>query len=464
LTQVKRVCAGLGHIASMQQTRSDGSSVPPCATPDEALLRRFSTSGPDYLCYPTPDRFVEAFGPAQYARALGQRLGAGLTASRAPLALAVTFPTVGPARDSETFDALGCELDMQLELLGRGQSLVQLHLGSSTPTFHEAGRLSRLMQLLRFGFEFAADIECSIEIDPRQFPQDRLAPIAALGFDRLNLCAQDVVPGDRVARLASAARACGFRSVSVDLRHGLPQASADSSHSMLAQTLAIRPDRVTLCGPVQAPGSSRARKRIDPRALPDATQWAHSLSTAIEALCSQGYVCIGMDQFVLPGDALAVAKRQGRLHRGLLGYSTRPDGDLIGLGVASVGKVGVSYGQNARALADYRDALRAGDLPLARGLARSRDDRVRRSVIMALVCQGRLDYESIEAAHLVDFRRQFSVELRRLEPLAEHGLLELQADGLQITPLGVYFVRAVAMAFDRPLQADLAREHDSHFI
>ncbi len=45
-----------------------------------------------------------------------------------------------------------------------------------------------------------------------------------------------------------------------------------------------------------------------------------------------GYVYVGMDHFALPDDSLAIAKRQGRLHRNFQGYSTQPDCDLIALG------------------------------------------------------------------------------------------------------------------------------------
>jgi oxygen-independent coproporphyrinogen-3 oxidase len=111
-----------------------------------------------------------------------------------------------------------------------------------------------------------------------------------------------------------------------------------------------------------------------------------------------------MDHFALPGDALAQAKRQGRLHRNFQGYSTQPDCDLIGLGVSAIGRMGATYSQNAKTLPEYYDALSQGQFPVVRGLALTRDDLLRRAVIMALMCQGRLEFESIELAHLVKMR------------------------------------------------------------
>ena len=59
-----------------------------------------------------------------------------------------------------------------------------------------------------------------------------------------------------------------------------------------------------------------------------------------------------------------------------------------------------------------------------RGLALTTDDLVRRSVIMALMCQGRLDFESIELAHLIRMGDYFASELEALAPLEASGLVE----------------------------------------
>jgi oxygen-independent coproporphyrinogen-3 oxidase len=171
-----------------------------------------------------------------------------------------------------------------------------------------------------------------------------------------------------------------------------------------------------------------------------------------------------MDHFALADDALAVAKRQGRLHRNFQGYSTQPECDLVGLGLSSIGRIGATYYQNAKALPEYYDALRLGQLPVVRGVALSRDDLVRRAVIMALMCQGWVDYESIEVAHLLRVRSYFAGELKQLADFADAGLVELEPDGIRVTPAGWYLVRAIAMVFDRHLQADRARERFSRVI
>src|SRR5690606_3710609 len=116
----------------------------------------------------------------------------------------------------------------------------------------------------------------------------------------------------------------------------------------------------------------------------------------------------------------------GRLHRNFQGYSTQPDCDLIALGVSAIGKVGATYSQNAKTLDEYYDFLNQGRLPVVRGLALTRDDLVRRAVIMALMCQGELVYESLEQAWLIDFKRYFAAEMEQLEGMVEQGLVEMR--------------------------------------
>ena len=184
------------------------------------------------------------------------------------------------------------------------------------------------------------------------------------------------------------------------------------------------------------------------------------LSQALAAFLAAGYVYIGMDHFALPGDSLAVAKRQGRLHRNFQGYSTQADCDLVALGVSSIGKVGATYSQNAKTMEEYCDLLDQGKLPVVRGLALSRDDLARRAVIMALMCQGQVVFEAIETAWLLDFRSCFAAEMEQMKALQEQGMVVVDDTGIQVTAQGWFFVRAVAMQFDKYLQA-LARRRDA---
>lgn len=465
-------------------------SVTPKVSPE--LLSRLDVNGPRYTSYPTADRFVEAFGVEQYQQALqqrGQGVGA-LTGGASALSVYVHIPfcesvcyycacnkviTKHHERAVEYLDALRMEIDLVCAQVGRGQPLSQLHLGGGTPTFLSDDQLEMLLGMLQAAFRFVPGGEFAIEIDPRTVSAERLHRLAAMGFNRLSFGVQDfdpqvqqavhrIQPREQVAALVDVARAEGFESLNMDLIYGLPKQTLASFQTTLSQVAELRPDRIALYAYAHLPQRFKPQRRIDSEALPAPDDKVAMLAMAIEAFTAAGYDYIGMDHFALRHDSLAVAKRQGRLHRNFQGYSTHPDCDIIGLGVSAIGRVGAHYSQNAKTLDDYYDALRRGQLPVVRGLTLTRDDLVRRAVIMAIMCQGRVDFESIELAYLIDFRQYFASEMRLLEPLVESGLVQMESDGIRVTPLGWYFVRAVAMPFDRHLQADRTVERFSRII
>jgi oxygen-independent coproporphyrinogen-3 oxidase len=366
-------------------------------------------------------------------------------------------------------------VDLYTVHLGAGQSVSQLHLGGGTPTFLSDGELRELMAMLRRSFTFVPGGDYSIEVDPRTVDATRLATLAELGFNRLSFGVQDFDPAvqkaihrvqlaEQVVSLVETARSTGFESVNADLVYGLPRQTPESFDRTLAQVIDLRPERIVLYAYAHLPQRFKPQRRIMAAELPVARAKLAMLSRSLWALHEAGYVCLGMDHFALPEDPLAVAKRQGRLHRSFQGYSTEPDCDLIGLGLSATGRVGATYSQNAKTLEEYYDCLDQGRLPVVRGLALSRDDLVRRSVIMALMCQGQLEFESIDLAHLIDFKSYFATELATLRGMQAQGLVEVNDTSLQITAMGGYFVRGVAMVFDRYLQADRMRAMFSKII
>jgi oxygen-independent coproporphyrinogen-3 oxidase len=454
------------------------------------LLKRLDMNGPRYTSYPTADRFVEAFGADDYEQALRQRAeGVGI-GGRPPLSVYVHIPfcesvcyycacnkviTKHHERATEYLDALEREIDLHLKVLGPREVASQLHLGGGTPTFLTDEELTRLMTALRRAFHFAPGAEMSIEVDPRTATPERLAHLLALGFNRLSFGVQDfdeqvqkavhrVQSFESVQALIASSRALGFESVNVDLIYGLPKQTPESFQRTIAQVGLLRPDRIALYAYAHLPQRFKPQRRIVTAELPDGGARVSMLNTALQGFASQGYVYIGMDHFALPNDALAVAKRQGRLHRNFQGYSTQPDCDLVALGVSAIGRVGATYSQNAKTLDEYYDAVRQGQFATQRGIALNRDDLLRRAVIMAIMCQGRVEFESVELSHLIRFPDYFRAELQELENLRELGLVEIEPRAIQVTPIGWYFVRAVAMVFDRYLRADAVRERFSRII
>ena len=438
---------------------------------DLDLIRRLDRNGPRYTSYPTADRFAETFGPDNYQSWVAKRNIGGF---RRALSLYVHLPfcstlcfycacnkiaTKDHGKGRRYLDYLYREIGMQSALFGENRRVEQMHWGGGTPTFYAVQQLAQLFELLRAKFDFAPGGEYSIEVDPRTVNEDGVAALRAMGFNRISLGVQDFDPEvqravNRVQSEAEtlavieAARREGFQSVNVDLIYGLPKQNLLTFNRTLARVISASPDRVAIYNYAHLPERFKPQQRILAEDLPTPDTKLKLLGLAAERLGAAGYVYIGMDHFARPDDALAVAQREGRLHRNFQGYSTHADCDLIGLGVSSIGQIGPTYCQNHRELDAYYGSIDRGQLPIARGIELSADDLVRRAIIQRLMCDFALSKENIEISYLIDFNQYFRAELQELETLAQAGLVELERHWITVTPKGRMLVRNVCMVFD----------------
>jgi len=467
-----RVMTALRHPIAMNST---GESAP--FELDLDLIRRLDRNGPRYTSYPTADRFVEAFGPENFRSWVEKRNIGGVTRGLSiyvhlPFCNTVCFycacnkiATRDRSKADKYLGYLAREIELQAALYRDRPLVEQMHWGGGTPTFFDSGQLGKLFALLRSEFSFAPDGEYSIEIDPRTVDAGAVAALREMGFNRMSLGVQDFDPEVQraVNRLQSvgetlgvmvAARNAGFKSINVDLIYGLPRQNLLSFNRTLATVTGAQPDRIAVYNYAHLPSRFMPQRRINEAELPSPDTKLKLLGLAVQRLTAAGYVYIGMDHFARPDDALAVAQRQGRLHRNFQGYSTHADCDLAAFGVSAIGAMGPTYFQNHRGLDKYYDSLDRGALPIARGIELTADDLVRRAVIQSLMCQFALCKEAIEIAFLVDFDRYFEAEMDELAELARLGLVVCDPRWINVTPRGRFLIRNVCMIFDKYLRHD----------
>ena len=458
---------------------------------DPGLIRKYDQSGPRYTSYPTADRFHEAFGPADYVNALLERRE---NRPRDPLSLYVHVPfcntlcfycacnkviTKARGRSAKYIRYVAREVDIVASILepdARERAPVaQVHLGGGTPTFLARDEMSALMGHLRRAFPFAPDAEVSIEVDPRKVDADTIAFLGSTGFNRISVGVQDFDPAvqkavnriqseEETRTVVEAARANGFVSVNTDLIYGLPRQTVAGFGATLERVIALSPDRIALYSYAHVPHLFKPQRRIAPEDMPPPADKLAILALAIEKLGVAGYVYIGMDHFARPGDELARAQAERKLHRNFQGYSTKPDCDLLAFGISAIGKVGRTYVQNVRTLDEYYDRLDARALPAFRGYQLTDDDLVRRDAIQKLMCDFELDIAAFESRHGVVFPRAFAAEILALKPLADDGLVEVDASRIRVTDRGRMLVRTVAMLFDRHLRETRAAARYSKVI
>jgi len=444
---------------------------------DADLIRRYDQSGPRYTSYPTVAQFHTQITEDDY-RKWARRSNEDPIPR--PLSLYFHIPfcdtvcfycacnkvvTKHHERATDYLDHLTKEIELQSALFDRDRKVDQLHWGGGTPTFLDAAGISRLMSRIRENFTLRSDDEgeYSIEIDPRSVDTAKLQLLRDVGFNRISMGVQDFNPQiqQAVNRIQSwemtrdvieTARSMGFGSLNIDLMYGLPLQSVKTFAATLEATVSLSPDRIAVYNYAHLPARFKPQRRINDADLPSPDEKLDILQHTIEYLTGAGYVYIGMDHFAKPDDELAVAQRNGTLHRNFQGYSTHIDCDLVGIGLSSIGRVCDNYCQNVRTLEKYYQMLEAGKLPLERGIELEPDDLLRREIITLLMCHFTLDIRALESKWHFSFRDHFRSEIEQLQMMQDDGLLAYSTDRLQVLPAGRLLVRNICMVFDRYLK------------
>lgn len=444
---------------------------------DPDLIRRYDKSGPRYTSYPTAVQFHDQFDEAAYRAAAERSNAVG-----GPLSIYTHIPfcdtvcyycacnkvvTKDRNRAQPYVDDVVQELALQGKHFGEGRAVDQLHWGGGTPTFLSDAQMRQIMGATGRHFELKTDDtgEYSIEIDPREADASTIAVLRDLGFNRISLGVQDFDERvqEAVNRIQSyaetkvvvdAARAEGFHGVSLDLIYGLPFQSNDSFMRTLDTVIEMAPDRLSIFNYAHLPTRFKPQRRINTEDLPNAAEKLRILGSSIERLQDAGYVLIGMDHFAKPDDPLAIAQRNGTLHRNFQGYSTHAECDMVAVGVSSISQVGGAFSQNTKDLVAYHEAVSAGRLPIERGYVLTDEDHLRRYVISEIISHFWLDFAQVENKFNIRFTQHFANALSALKPMVDDELLLLDPKHLKVLPRGRLLIRNICMAFDEYLNPD----------
>ncbi|MFA0349219.1 oxygen-independent coproporphyrinogen III oxidase [Vibrio sp. 10N.222.55.C6] len=449
---------------------------------DQEILNKYNYSGPRYTSYPTALEFHEAFTVADYDMACTQY-------PERPLSLYVHIPfchklcyycgcnkviTRHSHKADEYLDVIEHEIRQRASLLN-GREVTQLHFGGGTPTFLTKTQITRLMMILREEFNFTADAEISIEVDPREIELDVLDHLRNEGFNRLSIGVQDfnkevqkLVNREQdeefIIAMVKRAKELGFRSTNLDLIYGLPKQTQALFAETLKQVLEMKPGRLSVFNYAHMPQLFAAQRKIKDEDLPEAKEKMAILQDTIETLTGAGYQFIGMDHFALPEDELAVAQREGILHRNFQGYTTQGEADLIGFGVSAISMVGDAYAQNQKELKKYYAQVNDLRHALWKGVALDSDDLVRREVIKQLICNFKLDKTMIESEFSVDFNGYFKEDLGLLQTFINDELVEVDDKEIRVTLRGRLLIRNICMCFDKYLRAKARQQQFSRVI
>ena len=441
-------------------------------TPD--LLVRYDKPGPRYTSYPTAPEWRDKFGEPEYRLALAD----AATRPLEPLSVYIHIPfcherciycgcnvvvTEKEGVADEYLKYVEREIDLASQALGARRTVAQLHWGGGTPTYLDPSQIRTLFEALTRRFQFTADAEIALEVDPRVTSREQLLVLRELGFNRVSLGVQDLdlAVQRAITRYQTEAetvgvyewaREAGFQGINFDLVYGLPFQNLESWKHTVASVIQLRPDRLAVYSYAHVPWIRPHQKWIPHESIPLGRDKFELFAAARERLLDAGYLAIGMDHFALPDDELSHAVAGRRLHRNFMGYTVVPAAEMIGFGTSSIGEIGGCYAQNHVKLSRYYESIDRGELPTARGFSLSQDDVIRRYLIRRLMCDFHLDTRQVEERFNIRYHEYFAAEEDALAEFYESGFLARESGHIKVLPLGQAFIRNVAMVFDAYLK------------
>lgn len=443
------------------------TSSPTAGLTPECLAEQASR-GPRYTSYPP----ATEFGPVSAQRVASEL--AIVKEEGTPISLYVHVPfcrslcwycgcNVIPTRDASKgehyIDVVATELAVLAEQLGPGFPLAEVALGGGSPNFLSPRMLRTLIQSIRTCFTVQPDARLSVELDPRDTTTTQLDAFAGAGFRSMSVGVQDFSPQvqDAIHRhqtivqtgwLLERARAAGFTDVNTDIVYGLPRQTEESFLHTLEAIIGLAPDRIALFGYAHLPDKLPHQRLVEKagRVL-DRYERATLLLMAIEKLSEAGYIHLGLDHFAKPDSALAKAAAEKRMSRSFQGYVEHKADTILGVGVTSISSTPRMFWQNRTELATWEDDVGERRVPVERGTVLDTDDRIRRTLIERLMCDGEADLDKLTSFG-IEPMTYFEKELAGMPT----DLATLEGHTIKTTPMGKLLVRNVCMQFDRYFQ------------
>ncbi|SKB13060.1 Oxygen-independent coproporphyrinogen-III oxidase [Planktothrix sp. PCC 11201] len=436
---------------------------------DFDLIEKYGNAVPRYTSYPPATELKDEFTPLDWEFSLTES-----NRRQSPLSLYFHIPFCQTAcyfcgcnvivsnnkNAAKTYvEYLSKEIEFTSGFIDTRRPVTQLHWGGGTPNYLSLEQVDYLWETINKQFIFDDKAEISIEINPRYVDRNYIFFLKQMGFNRISFGIQDFNPQvqEAVNRVQPEAllfdvmdwiKEAGFESVNVDLIYGLPYQTLSSFKETIKKTIKLDPDRIAIFNFAYVPWMKPVQKNIPESALPQPHEKLEIWQMSIQELTDNGYVFIGMDHFAKPNDELAIAQRNSSLKRNFQGYTTQPEAELYGFGLTSISMLEDTYAQNHKRLKEYYQAIDQGILPVSKGFKLSKDDILRRDVIMQIMSSFYLDKSQIEAKYHLDFDSYFAPELIAMRPLIADGLVQSNYDSIVVTNLGRLLVRNIAFLFD----------------
>lgn len=441
----------------------------------QELIQKYNQPGPRYTSYPpVPFWKIARWDASEWIETLekGQELPEGNAVSiyvHLPYCDSLCtfcgchkYITTNHAVESTYIDTVLKEWDFVSGKLSPGTSIAEIHLGGGTPTFFAPGELKRLVAGITQRFPLTEGVEFGFEAHPNSTTTEHLEVLHSLGFTRISFGIQDydetvqqaihrIQTTEQVTFCHEKARETGYTSISHDLVFGLPKQTLAGFEKTVEQTIALRPERLSLYSYAHVPWVKGTGQRgFNENDLPSPELKRALYELAKERFLEAGYEEIAMDHFALSEDKLAKAFHSGKLHRNFMGYTTNNTSVLIGLGMSAISDSWFGYAQNEKDLKTYLKQMEEHGSAWEKGHLLSETDLRVRKHINELMCHFETEISDDGLFDMNDLTE-------KLIPMVRDRLVEIAIRKITVTEKGKPFVRNVCMALDPYLETPVSK-------
>jgi oxygen-independent coproporphyrinogen III oxidase len=342
------------------------------------------------------------------------------------------------------------ELYRQTPLLA-GRRPRYVYFGGGTPSFLSIEQLTRLFTGLQEHFPWNECDEIAFESEPGTLTDEKLHALHELGVTRLSIGVEnfddEILRSNGRAHLSKeiyraydVSRAARFQQINVDLIAGMVNETDANWRECVRKVIDMGPECVTVYQ-LEVPYNTKIYQEMHAKGeivapvadWPTKRAWVDYAFSELERAgytVTSGYTAI----------------RNPSVNRFMYREHLWRGADMMALGVASFGYFRGTHYQNEKDFGPYVDRLAHSELPIARGMVLSDDDRLIREFILLL------KLGQVEAAY---FQDKFGVDLftRFAEPLAHHaaaGQLVLDDGRVTLTRQGLLRVDELLHEFFRP--------------
>lgn len=334
-------------------------------------------------------------------------------------------------------------LEIELQRLETPRPVHTLFLGGGTPTHLPPRELEQLLQLLERWFIRSAGCEFSVEANPNDLDEERVAVLAEGGVNRVSLGVQsfdarrlEILERDhRAADIVTGFERVRSRinNVAVDLIFGVPGQTLHEWRETLGCAVALGPQHISTYGLTFEKGTSfwtRRRKGLLKQA-PEELERA-MYSAALDNLGEAGYEHYELSNFARPGFRC----RHNEVYWSGQSY--------YGVGPGAASYLDGVRRTNQRSVTGWIRRTLAGAPPLYEEERLDPQGRAREAVMLGLRRRAGIDLAAFQARHQIPLD---ALEPGAVDRFCKQGLLETVEGRLRLTREGCYVADSVVAAF-----------------